>query len=277
MSFTPPLYKNTGKSIEDLQTDKYGFARKLAIKSAASNGAKFDAKITASGSDFDGGLKASYKQSDAGTFEAEVDTTGTIKYSLKNDKLADGVVAKITGDETATGKVDIEYRKDFAAVATNTVASQSKASVAFSAVVGFEGLSVGGQVKYDVKAQDVADYNAVAEYTDKDFTATLKTTNKADNITASYIHEISKDFTLGAQLAYNIPTNGRTLTISSSYNVDDKTLLLTKVNNNGVLTTYYEVALQNPNVKVGLTSEYNIQKQTAHPEKYGINVTVGSN
>ena len=43
-------------------------------------------------------------------------------------------------------------------------------------MIGFDGLSVGGEVKFDVKhVNDIDDYNVGAEYSQPDYTATIKT------------------------------------------------------------------------------------------------------
>lgn len=277
MTYTPALFKNIAKSVKDLFDEKFKDKRELVLKSTTANGTKLETGAHTSGSGYDGHVKATHKNSDIGTFEVELGTEGTAKYSLKSDKVADGTTIKLTGDQDPTGKFDVEYRKDFLAFALNLAASSVKANAAASAVVGFDGLAVGGETSFDIKKQDLKDYNAGVEYADTDFTVSVKTEDKANKINLGFVQQVSAALAAGATVGYNIGTNERLLTLGSKYNFGAKndTYVILKGNTAGTIASYFEHRIANPSVSIGLMQEYKAQKASATPEKFGITLTFG--
>ena len=148
-------------------------------------------------------------------------------------------------------------------------------SVEGAGVVGFDGLAVGGQVKYDITGQRLADFNAGAEYAKKDFTVTLKTSDQANKIATSYLHKVTPQLSVGALFAYDIESNKRVATIGGSYRLDAFSYTKVKVDTNGALATVFEHRLRNPNIKLVLASEFNAKQVSSVPEKVGIAINLG--
>lgn len=282
MAFTPPLFKNFGKSLKDLVEKKFDFNREVKVKTSTSAGVVFEStgRSTSKGNDFSGLVKTTYKRPDFGTFELELDTDGKAKYSAENDQLKKGVVVKISGDQDPTGTLDASYRQEHFALSGVAQVSRNVTTAEVTGVIGVDGLSVGGQCKYDVNAQAVSDYNTGSEYSQPDFTVTVKTADSADKLAISYIHNISPDVAVGGQFEYRVSSVSALsslLTAVGSYNVDRDTVVKGKFNSQGIVTGALEQRLFNPKLKYGLTTEFNARHHSALPERVGVSVTFGEN
>jgi len=274
--FIPPLFKNFGKGLRDLFKEQFDYRKTVAIKSSTANGVTLETTGEAQkGGDYGGKVKATYKQADVGTFESEFNTSGATTYSVKADKLAKGLTIKASGDEKPAGKLDVDYAKEFYAVSLGVDVARDSTAVESAGVVGFDGLSTGGSVKYDISGQQLSDYNAGVEYTQPDFTATVKTANQADKVSLSYLHKVSGDMTLGGLFHYDIVSGKRVLTAGGSYRIDDANSSKLKADSEGILSTVLEHRLRKALAKVVLSSEFNLRNQSAVPEKFGVAVNFG--
>jgi len=279
--FVPPTFKDFGKSLSDLFTKKYSYDHSFKVKSRADN-LNLEAGVTAKDGALNGHIKDKYKHADLGDIEAEFTTTGKVDVSLKNAKLVKGVTVKIGATDKPNGKIDVVYKQDAFTGGLNFDVSQSKTVAEATGVVGTDGVSVGGQLQYglnhDPKSSDadgLLDYNGGIEYTQDSYTMTVKTAKKADNLAGSYIHKVSYDFTVGAQIEYSIPTNARLLTIGGQYQLTSDTLLQGKFNTNGLISTMVQQRLLNPEVKIGLSTDFLWKNQSTVPQKFGASVVFG--
>jgi len=204
--FTPPLFKKFGKSLDDLLKKKYGAKKEFKVKSSTQDGTSFESTVAfTKESVYTGALKATHKFAAYGKAEAEIDTLGAFKGSFESaDKLAKGVTVKVSTSEKPQGTVEVDYVKD-AFTFSGTVDQSRKVSVEGASSIGHEGLSVGGQVKYNATEQLVSDYNVGLEYSQTGYTATVKTEDQADNVVFSYIHQISSALDLGPASATTSP------------------------------------------------------------------------
>jgi len=282
MSNVPPLFKNFGKSLKDLIEKKFDFNREVKVKTTTASGVTFEStgRSTSKNNDFSGLVKTTYKRPDFGVFELELDTDGKAKYSAENDQLRKGVVVKLSGDQDPTGTLDVSYRQEYLATSAVLQLSRNTTSVETTAAIGVDGLYVGGQVKYDVNAQTVSDYNAASEYTQLDHTVTVKTADSGDKLALSYIHNVNPDVQVGGQFEYRVSSVSALnslLTAVGSYNVDRDTVLKGKFNSQGIVTTAIEQRIFNPKLKYGLTTEFNARHHSALPERFGVSVTLGEN
>lgn len=281
MSHNPPLFKNFGKSYKDLIEKKFEFNREVKVKTTTLNGVTFESAGRAGkASDYTGALKVTYKRSDFGTVETEVDTDGNGKASVEADQLKKGVVVKFSGTQALAGNVDVAYRREYAAVSGGVSISSKATALDASGAVGYDGLFVGGAVKYDGTQQLCSDYNAGAEYAQPDFTVTVKTTDRAEKVTASYVHNLNPDVSVGAGFNYNIANTQRldaSLALVGSYAIDRDTTVKGKFVSTGTFTAALEQRLYNPKLKYGLAGEFNLKNQSAVPEKFGFALTFGEN
>jgi len=271
-AFIPPFFKNFGKSLTDSFKEQFEYSKQLKLKSTTANGVVLESSLK---DGVEGGVKATYKQTDIGTFQAEVSTAGSAKYSVKAEKLAKGLTAKLSGDEKPSGKVELDYAQEM--VSTSIVSDVSANSVVLdgAATAGYDGFSAGGHVKYDVSAQQTRDFNVGAEYSLSDYTFTVKTSDSISKIAVGYYHNYSSDLQVGAQLQYDLKSSGNVITVGGSCKLDVASAVKLKVDSHGLLAAVLEHRLASPSVKVLLAAETNAKAASTAPERFGVSLHLG--
>ncbi len=136
--------------------------------------------------------------------------------------------------------------------------------------LGYDGLSVGGQVKYNVTEQHLDDYNVGIEYSQTGYTATVKTEDHADRVVFSYVHSVSSALDVGANFLYNIATGLRTYTLGTGYRVDAATVVKAKTSSDGNLETVYEQRLDRPGLTFAFSSKFNLLSKSTVPTEFGV-------
>jgi voltage-dependent anion channel protein 2 len=255
----------------DFFKEQFDYSKQLKLKSTTANGVVLESSLK---DGVEGGVKATYKQSDVGTFQVDLSTAGSAKYSFKAEKLAKGLTAKLSGDETPSGKVEIDYAQEM--VSTSVVSDVSANSVVLDGAVtaGLDGFSAGGHVKYDVSAQQTRDFNVGAEYSSSDYTVTIKTSDSISKFAAGYFHNYSSDMQIGVQVQYDLRSSSNVITVGGSCKLDAASAVKLKVDSHGLLAAVLEHRLAGPSVKILLAAETNAKASTA-PERFGVTLLLG--
>jgi len=256
------------------------------------SGGEFDPK---KGNELTGKLEVKYKKDTWGEAEGTLSTAGPSKAEFKFKKLLKGFTLIVTGDTTPyfaakdakkapkfkdpTAKVTAEYSQDFFAGTAAIESSLFDATeFAGSGVIGFDGLSVGGEVKVDVKASpDVADYNVGAQYDSTDYTVTAKTAEQGNNLTVQYIHKVHADVSVGGQLTAALDGSAeRTFGIATEYKVDKDTTVKLRGDTKKEVALAVEHRLHNPRVQLGIASSWGIVGFSApNPKDFGFSLIFG--
>jgi len=277
-TFTPPLFKNLGKGLKDLIEKKFDFNRDVKVKTTTQNGISFESTGRANkGGDINGILKTTYKRSDFGTIEAEFDTDGKAKASIEADKVSKGLVIKTATDHDFTTSIDAAYSQGYLAV-NGILSSGKKTTVETSAVFGHEGLSAGLQDTFDIKQAAIIDYNVGGEYTQGNYTVTVKTSDAAENINLGFLYNVNADNTVGGAIKYGLSGKDQSRFLATavySTVLDRDTTLKAKLDTDGAVTGALEQRLSNPKVKYGLTSQFNWRNPSLIPDKFGLSVGFG--
>jgi len=113
------------------------------------------------------------------------------------------------------------------------------------------------------------------EYTQSDFTATVKTTNQADRVQTSFLQKVSPDFTFGGLFSYDIISGKRVLTVGGTYKVNDDNSVKAKADSEGILSSVLETKLRRSSAKLLLSAEHNLRNQSTVPEKFGLGLIFG--
>jgi len=213
--------------------------------------------------------------------------------NAKFTKLAKGVEVTLSGGvdpsskkKGCNDKIAAEYKQDFVAtsgfVDVNFGENSTAAVVEATAVVGFEGLSVGGQLAFDVSpsAQKVSDINIGAEYTRDDTTFTLQTEKKGDVIRGYLHHKIRPSYQVGFQFDYEPRAEDvkkqRVLTAGTEYELDVDTTVKAKVDSNGVIQAAISHNLQNPSLQVAMAASFTRKSaDRLSADKFGLSLTFG--
>jgi len=280
MAFVPPLYSKIGKSLSDLLKKKFEYSSKVSTRNNVNSEVNIESTATLSEKGtYSGAVKATYKNKDFGEVETEANTEGVFTGQVKATKLVDNLTVTVSGTERPSGKVLAEYAQDHFALSGQVEHNSETTKIEATAVVGFDGFSVGGQARYDTATSDFEDYNAAAEYTHDDFTATIVTTDRADKLTGSYIHRLKNRAGLkslvGGRFEFDLTknNNARVLTIGAEHEVDKSTTVKGKIDNNGTLAAVVEHRLDNPSLKLQFAAQWKGKNTT--PEKFGFGLNFG--
>jgi voltage-dependent anion channel protein 2 len=274
--FVPPLWGKLGTNVKDLFTKKYTFKNQVITKHNAKNGVTLESGGVYT-NELSGYVKATQKSKDLGTAEVNIETSGKADGKIKFDQFAKGLVVTISGNEKPSAKVNVDYSQEFFAgsASVDTVVKNFLTKLEGTAVVGFEGLSVGGQVKFDVSGtNELEDYNAAAEYSQDDFTATIQSADNTEKLTASYFQKVSPDLQVGASVDFG--KGGRVLTLGDEFQLDADTTLKGKFNTKGVVAAVVEHRLPNPKLQFGVAASFNVfNNSPVVADQFGLTVTLG--
>lgn len=246
-------WNKLGKSCNDLFKKKYDFSNSISTKNTSGD-VTVEAQATR-GNALVGKTTMTVKNSKYGELEVALRTDAkddNAAGKLTLNKLSDGLEVTIKGSKKAVN-VDTVLNKGNVTV-TAGFSSASKANAAV--VLSNDGLSVGGAVALDINSGEVSDYNVGTQWTSGDVTTTLVTSNKGEDITASYCQKVNGAL-IGAKFTLQPENNSRSLTIGTQWNLDDKTLVKAKLESSGVVSTVVEHRLASPSCLLGVSTSWN--------------------
>jgi len=298
--FVPQLFANLGKSYKDLAKKKYDYDNVLKIVNKTDFGLTLTTAGTFKKETISGNVKAAYKDKRFGDSELEVDTTsGKVFGKVGLDQLHKYTKVTVSGGFDPTSKEALvkdswslkgegEYRKDFIAGGGSVLVGEESVNVGIgleaSGVIGFDGVSVGGQLKHRVGEKEPNDFNVGAQCDHKDFTATMLSEFQGDVLRFSWFHKVSAPLQLGVellsdefdQLSKSENPRRRTITFASQYQVDDATQAKAKGNNWGDISVAIEHRLGNPAVLLGAAAEFKAKGTSKlAADKFGLSFTFG--
>jgi len=300
--FVPPLYASLGKQFRDLYKKKYDFDNALKITSKTNFGLTLTTTAKIYKDQISGSTKALYFDRNWGEVEGEVDAgTGKLWGKLVLTKLLGNAKFVFNAGLDPTSKDplvkdghsikgEIEYTKSsLAASGSVLLGDEGKGLSAVtegSVVVGFDGLSVGGQAKLNLQhpSNPIQDYNVGAQYDRKDFVATLLTEYQGDVIRLSWFHRVSRDQNLGVELIsddfdkLSKPSDPRrrVVAVASDFQIDPVTLIKARANNYGEVAAVIEHRLSNPNILLSAAAQFKASGSSKFaPEKFGVTIGLG--
>jgi len=293
MSFTPPFFSKFGKSYNDLSKKKFDYSNTAKISSTTASGLTLETTGVLGQNSVSAKEKVTQKDSSFGETTLEVCTkSGKFTTSAKATQLVDGATFELSGgycppckssDNTGFfAKLNGDYSQEFfAGTSQLTVNDRGNTSPAVdlqaSAVIGAQGMSVGGAVRLDLTGADtVKDYNLGVQYSASDFTAALVTSDRADTINASVYHKMNRNQQVGVAFNTNPFKGTKELTFATQYAVDVDTTVKAKFSSNGTIGTAVEHQLQNPRLKYNVAAEFNTTGASIpQASRFGVGVTFG--
>ena len=123
-------------------------------------------------------------------------------------------------------------------------------------------------------------YDFGAQYTGAGFVATALTEKKRTALTLSFHQTVSKDQKIGASATFGIAKPTRSLTFGSDFRVDIDTAARAYVkidSSKDTSSVGLAIAhrLPNPNVEIGVATEYNVSPSSVSAGKFGVSITLG--
>lgn len=279
MAFVPPQFKDFGKKVSDLLKKGYDFKNEFKVVNKSSN-----VTIETSAShnkNLAGNCKITHTdKSLGGTCEVNVSSAGSASDTnakLTFDKLIPSGKLSVSGNAAPSATVETTYAKDFFAGTFNLSSNLAgKHSANASGALGFDNVAVGGAAAFCCTSGTVKNYNVGAEYSAKDLTASMVTSNKTEDITTSFFQKLSSSFAVGTRLNIEGEAGSRTLAVGSDYVLDKSTNVKTSFDSNGIVNVNVCHILANPAAKVNVAAQFDaLSSDVFKANKFGIGVTVG--
>jgi hypothetical protein len=270
----PAQWKDLGKKTKDLFKKQYDYKNEAKVISNA-GGVKLESGGY-QGKGFTGYTKANWTDSRLGDIEVEAHSCGVAKGQFKKKGVMDGMDVTVAGGASYDLSVESVYSKDSVA-ATFKVAhnlNKSATNASLNAVVGIDGVSVGAAV--ELNAADPAsptDYNLGAEYAQKDLVASLITSSKGADLTASYYQNVSRDLQLGGSMLIKPDAGSRLFTFGGEYKLDSATTVKAKADSTGTVCTAVTHNLAKPALKLCLSAQFDaLGSDPLAAQKFGCGV-----
>ena len=298
-AYQPPLFKNLHKKAKDLFTKKVDakkdFKNKLAVEHTTQDGLKVGTVVTL-GDAITGRVDVGYKSGDY-MFKANEDTTGDFSASVDVKNLTDGLV--ITGDVNQGGKtnkgsltvgVAAEFVKEYVAVngkfSMYKPADKVQGLFDGALALGYEGLTVGGNMKFDPIASKLQSSDVGFQYTPPtkgDFVFDVQTMNSGKSINVGYFHKLNTDHQIGVNFQFDkaaeVDAKGTyELAIANQYQIDNATSVKMVGSTTGSVLVGYEQKLSSPDVLFNVALGFDISGDAKlTPVKTGFKFTFGDN
>lgn len=272
----------------DLGKKQFDYFNKFTVKRATANGLKVETSVT-SADDLSANVKLSYTEKGLGAFEASEDTSGVLKTKAKFTDLHPG--ATVTVEPSFNGLLTVkstaEYSQENFAVAATLQVKESKVedettkkkvsqytpTSSIAAVLGFDGISIGGKLSVADKKFSEPDVNLGFNFAENDFQFSVVTETaekKGHSVSAKLFHQVNSDLQSG--FAFASPAN--TVTFSNQYNLDKSTVLKSSVSTTGK----FQASVQNTSKfgRFNLAAQFqSANGRSFKSEKYGLSYTVG--
>lgn len=233
----PGLFSEVGKKARDLLYKDYNYDHKFSLTTCTSTGLSFTSTGSKKGEAFLGDVTAQFKKDNL-TTDLKVDTSSNIFATVTLDEPTPGLkaVLNFTVPDQKSGKVELQYKHDYAAVSTSVGLTPAPLTE-LSAVIGSREVGLGGEVGFDTAGGCLTKYNAGLSFAKPDFTASLLLADKADTLKFSYVHTLSPltNSTVASEISHSISKNENTFTIGGLYMLDPLTIVKARLNHNGKL------------------------------------------
>jgi voltage-dependent anion channel protein 2 len=219
----------------DLLTKDYTYDHKLVISTTTQSGLAFTSNAVKRGDALLADISTSFRNKNI-TADVKVDTKSNIITTITVDEFAPGAksIFSFTVPDQNSGKVELQYRQDYAAI-TGSIGLKPSPIVEATGVVGSDGFAVGGELAFDTASGNLTKYNAALNYIQPGFNGSLILADKGDTLKASYLHTVSPTSrtTVAAEIAHKISKNENTFTVGGLYELDILTTVKARLNNHG--------------------------------------------
>jgi len=291
MPFIPAFYGKLDKAASDLlKADDFDLNRKVSVASKSEAGVTFTSSATAAKESVTGNLKAEFKDKKVGELTAEVDTVQLISGTWKTPEvLTKGLKLEVKAKhdfvkekrDCFVSVEDLYSRENLAASVLFKVANakeEGKAlaySLAGSAVLGKNGISVGGEVEYDFAKLTKSDL--AAAYSKNNLTIVAKSAKALSEASLAYHHEVLPKTSVAAVAKYTFKSAEKGLTFGIKQGVTDGSDIRATLSTDSKATKISALysALLNPHSKLSLSSVIDVKQLSGGDHKFGIKLEVG--
>jgi len=292
--FVPPTYGNIGKNFRDLWSKKFEYKNFVKVVTKAPSGVTLTTSANIDSNSLNGNATVKYVDN-WGDVDSELDSTSGKAYATANfTKLVTGGKASLSGGLLGSKKPSDknvlsvkaafeEIQDSFTGVVSAECAEVDKgdgfsAKINASGTIGFDGITVGGEVKGRVDQDpSVEDHNVGAQYQKDNLTLSLTTEKKGDVIRASYYYAPTKTYAIGAEfVADSADSFRRVLNVASQCEYNPDTTAKFRWSTGGDIGAAVEYRLRNPNVAVLFSTNFKARGTSdIRADKFGVGFTFG--
>ncbi|MQM07963.1 hypothetical protein Taro_040806, partial [Colocasia esculenta] len=244
----PGLYSDIGKKARDLLYKDYQTDQKISITTYSPNGAAITSSGIKKNDLIIGDIQANLKGKGV-TTDLKLSSDSKILPDILFVMIIVKVFATFTVDELApgfksifsfvvpdqrSGKVELQYLHDYAGISAS-FGLTANPIVNFASVLGTETLAAGVDLSFNTATGNFTKYNAGVNITNSDLIVSVTLNDKADNLTASYYHQVRPltSTAVGAELTHCFSSNENTLTFGTQHALDPLTTVKGRFNNFG--------------------------------------------
>lgn len=270
--FVPVQFEKLGKKVQDLFKKNYEFDNQIATKNSTSvNGAKLTIEA-GSKNQTTGSAKITYDSKDLGKFELDFPTAGLPSAKVTNTGVMDGLELVLAGNGKPAGSLQANYAQDFVACSAKFCSSNN---INASVTIGHDDVTCGGAVSMNASG-DVKSWDVAAEWAKKDFTLTVHTAKKGEDINLSFFQKISGQTSVGAKFFHNPESDDKKLTFGMDHQYDNATNIKAKADTAGIVSTAIQHRLSNPSFLLNVSAEFNaLSKDRLAAQKLGVSAKFG--
>lgn len=270
--FVPVQFSKLGKKVTDLFKKNYEFDNQIATKNSTSvNNAKLTIEA-GSKNQTNGFAKITYDSKDLGKFELDFPTAGMPSAKVTNTGVMDGLELVLAGNGKPAGSLEANYAQDFVACSTKVCSNNN---VNASVTIGHDDVTCGGAVALNM-AGEIKNWDVAAEWAKKDFTMTVHTAKKGEDITLSFFQRVSGQTSVGARFFHQPESDDKKLTFGMDHQYDSKTNIKAKADTAGVVSTAIQHRLSNPSFLLNVSAEFNaLSKDRLNAQKLGVSAKFG--
>lgn len=232
------------KKSKDLLTKDFPTDVKLEVKNKSESGVAFNATTTRSDAGaFKGELETKFTTSRGVTVTSKLDTSSINKVEFTTEP-APVVGGKLTVETvTKGGNADsVKTSLQIARESLNTTVGFDliKKNITTSAVLGYEGWSVGADLEYRLSSRAITKSDFTAAFNGGDFVVAATSVESGKTMKLSYHQSLNKAFATGASVAgeYVVKrdTSAQSLTVGGQFNLDKQgTFVKAKFSTDGTL------------------------------------------
>ncbi|KAJ3031361.1 UNVERIFIED_CONTAM: Mitochondrial porin [Siphonaria sp. JEL0065] len=279
-----PHYGDFGKSLNDLLNKDYPVgSAKLEVNTTTSNGIKFT--VTGNKDNKTGNivseLKTKYSDKARGlTVTEHWNANNVIGAQIElQDQIASGVKLDIHGsihpsNGAKNAKAAVEYKQSNIFTRSSVdLFSKNGPTIHTDALVGHDGVVLGGDVAYNVNDATINRYNLAAGYSTSEYQVGLHATAKFSHFTAFYFHKVNKSVEAGAKAIWNkAASDAVSIEVGTKYVLDNQTFVKAKIDNVGRLGLGYTQVLR-PGIKLALGGSFDTTRLHENVHRVGLSAT----
>jgi hypothetical protein len=275
----PPQFSKIGSKVKDLFSKKYDYHNNIKVTNKT-DGLTIEAGGNDKSGDFNGNVVVTHKNKSYGETEVTLDTSGKSKDSkvkFKFNKFQDGMDATVSSSLDMAPTVEMNHKTGSSAVNAKFTTNGEKHSLSFSATYGvFDALTLGGS--FDSKdfssvsgVYPVSDADASLEYTSGDVVVSAVTKKFFSKVGATLFQKWTDSLEWGASITLLPEVSD--LTVGAEYKMDKSSTVKAKAATNGVVGWAIEHKLKDPNFKLNLASEFDIN--AGKSTNFGVGLSFG--